>query len=234
MSDEQIENQENDSNDLQIQGGDNLEPLVTDELTELKKKADLLGLSYHPNIGVDKLRIKVDLAIRGGKEPDEPDPSKTAPTVAAKLELLQVTDATVEEIIAGYQENVNANLSEAQRRNEAIREVNKLIRVRVTCMNPNKSDWTGEILTVSNSIVGTYKKFVPFNIEEGWHIPQIIYQALLERKCQIFVQSTNERGDRVKAAKLVNEFSVEVMNPLTENELKELRQRQIIASGSAQ
>ena len=33
----------------------------SDELTLLKERADLMGIKYHPSIGVDKLREKVTL-----------------------------------------------------------------------------------------------------------------------------------------------------------------------------
>jgi hypothetical protein len=40
-------------------------------------------------------------------------------------------------------------------------------------------------------------------------------------------------GQEVNRYKLVNEFSIEVLPPLTETELEELKQRQAMASGSA-
>ena len=41
------------------------EVLEQDELSVLKARADLLGISYHPSIGVEKLRDKLNSVIEG-------------------------------------------------------------------------------------------------------------------------------------------------------------------------
>lgn len=167
------------------------------ELDSLKARADMLGIPYHPNIGVDKLRDKVAAAIS----------TTSAPVV---------TTAPVVE-------------SENAIRGRHMREAAELVRVRVSCMNPNKKEWEGEIFTVGNSVVGTFKKFVPFNIDEGWHVPRIIYNQLVERQCQIFVAHKDERGNSTRRSKTIKEFSVEVLPPLTADELAELARRQAMA-----
>ena len=37
--------------------------VVPDELTTLKARADLMGVTYHPNIGLEKLRAKVNATV---------------------------------------------------------------------------------------------------------------------------------------------------------------------------
>lgn len=202
--------------------------LVKDELTALKERADAMGIPYHVSIGLEKLRDKVNAYLNDSDGPETDPVQLTAPTVPAGLKV----DATPEEIIAGYLAAQEAGLSDAQKRNEAIKNANRLVRVRVTCMNPNKRDWEGEIITVSNSVVGTFKKFVPFNSVEGWHIPFIILQALKERQCQIFVNGTDANGRKIKRAQLIAEFGIEVLPALNETELKDLAQRQLMVSGS--
>ena len=113
------------------------------------------------------------------------------------------------------------------------REANALIRIRVSCMNPNKKEWDGEIITTGNTNTGTIKKFIPFNSDEGYHVPHMIYEQLLQRQCQVFVTVKDNRGNKVRKGKLIKEFAVEVLTPLTEKELKELAQRQAMATGSA-
>lgn len=113
------------------------------------------------------------------------------------------------------------------------REANALIRIRVSCMNPNKKEWDGEIITTGNTNTGTIKKFVPFNSDEGYHVPHMIYEQLLQRQCQVFVTVKDNRGNKVRKGKLIKEFAIEVLPPLTEKELKELAQRQAMAAGSA-
>lgn len=123
-------------------------------------------------------------------------------------------------------------VSQRSKRAEMQKKASELVRIRVTCMNPAKKEWEGEIFTVGNSAVGTFKKFVPFNAEDGWHVPRIILNAIQERQCQIFYAAKDARGNSTRKAKLIKEFAVEILPPLTEQELKELAQRQLMASGA--
>ena len=175
------------------------EVLEQDELSVLKARADLLGISYHPSIGVEKLRDKLNSVIEGEtKETKNEGASKSGETEAQKRLRLQA-------------------------------EATKLVRIRVTCMNPAKKEWEGEILTVGNANVGTLKKYIPFNADEGWHVPNIMYEALKERQCQVFVSTKTKNGVTIRQGKLIKEFAIEVLPPLTEEELKDLAQRQAMA-----
>ena len=182
---------------------DAVEP-VQDELEVLKARADRLGISYHPSIKVEKLREKLEKELSGEA------PEKAAPTKVVK------------------EEETEAQLNSRKRL-----EATELIRIRVTCMNPQKKDWDGEIFTTGNAVVGTIKKYVPFNADEGWHVPRMIYQQMLERQCQVFYTVTNRNGVKTRAGKLIREFNIEVLPPLTVEELKEIAQRQAMAAGSA-
>lgn len=182
---------------------DAVEP-VQDELEVLKARADRLGISYHPSIKVEKLREKIEKEMSGEV------PEKAAPTKVVK------------------EEETEAQLNSRKRL-----EATELIRIRVTCMNPQKKDWDGEIFTTGNAVVGTIKKYVPFNADEGWHVPRMIYQQMLERQCQVFYTVTNRNGVKTRAGKLIREFNIEVLPPLTVEELKEIAQRQAMAAGSA-
>lgn len=112
---------------------------------------------------------------------------------------------------------------------QAQRKAAELVRIRVTCMNPAKKEWEGEIFTVGNATVGTFKKFVPFNADEGWHVPRIIFEQMKERECQVFVTKRDARGNTSRTGKMIKEFAIEVLPQLTEDELKDLAQRQAMA-----
>lgn len=178
---------------------DNDEGLVVqDEMEALKTRADLLGVKYHPSISLDKLREKV----------------------AAK-----VSDVPETEVVAVPV--VEAEETVTQRRGRKKREANELIRIRVTCMNPAKAEWDGEIFTAGNSVVGSFSKFIPFNgADDGWHVPRIIYNQLVQRQCQVFTTVRDARGNSSRKGKLIKEFAIEVMPELTLEELKELAARQ--------
>lgn len=173
--------------------------VVSDELSTLKARATLLGISFHPSISLAKLREKVNSAATSSDEPDN-----------------EVNESTVSE-----------SLSEKRARKR--KEASELVRIRVACMNPAKKEWDGEIIAAGNSLVGTFTKYVPFNAEDGYHVPHIIYQQLLERQCQIFVSHRDERGNTSRKGKLIKEFAIEVLPKLTKEELTELAQRQAMA-----
>lgn len=174
---------------------------IPDELTSLKARADLMGITYHPSIGVDKLREKVQAALEN--KPTAPE--KEDVVVSSKSE------------------------TPAERQARKRREAGTLVRIRVTCMNPAKKEWDGEIITTGNSLVGTFRKYIPFNSDEGWHVPQIIYNQLVSRQCQVFTTVTDARGNKVRRGKLIREFAIEVLPQLTPQELHELAQRQAMA-----
>ena len=177
-----------------------------DELTLLKQRAQTLGIKFHPSIGLESLRSKVSAALTGeDAEEAAEEPVPEAPAAESRIQM----------------------------RNRLRKEASALVRVRVTCMNPNKKEWKGEIFTASNSIVGTFRKYVQFNTEEGWHVPQIILNMIKARQFQTFYTIKNERGVAVRKGKLVPEFAVDVLPPLTEKELLELSRRQALAGGVA-
>lgn len=175
---------------------------IPDELTTLKARADLMGVSYHPSIGVEKLREKIQAAMD-----NKPQPSESEEAVV----------------------KAPAKETDVERQARKRREAAALIRIRVTCMNPAKKEWDGEIITTGNSVVGTFKKYIPFNSDEGWHVPQIIYNQLVSRQCQVFTTVTDARGNKVRRGKLIREFAIEVLPQLTPEELHDLAQRQAMA-----
>ena len=177
------------------------------EMELLRGRADQLGIAYHPNIGLDKLRAKVEAKMN----------PPTATSFAAPVKQVEISAEQAQEDAL--------KVRDARMR----RAATKLVRIRVTCMNPNKKEHEGEVFTVSNSVVGTIKKYVPFNNDAGWHVPAMILQMMKERKCQIFYTVKNDRGQKVRKGKLINEFAIEVLDQLTETEIADLAKQQAVA-----
>jgi hypothetical protein len=171
------------------------------ELELLKERADKIGIAYHSAIGLEKLKTKVNAALTGDAE------EETASKTMTKEE---------SETISNSQSVVN--------------DASKLVRINVTCMNPNKKEWFGEVFTISNSL-GRWRKFVPFNSDEGYHVPNIIYQFMKERKCQIFVNKKNDKGEPIRTGKIIKEFAIDLLEPLTKVELDNLRKEQAARQG---
>ncbi len=182
--------------------------LQIDELATLKQRANLMGVTYHPAIGLEKLREKVFAKINSTENEKEDMPDEVEEIKPAKA-----TRAAVVE-------------TEMQKRLRLKKEALALVRIRITCMNPAKKEWDGEIFTVGNSLIGSVSKFVPFSADEGYHVPKIIFNALRDRMCQVFVESKDAKGNKVRKGKLIREFNLEVLDQLTKDELDELAARQ--------
>ncbi len=174
--------------------------LKEDELSLLKTRAERMGLTFHPNIGLAKLKDKVSVALKGNKE--------------------TVSEAPVLE-------------TKARRNQRLRREASALVRIQITCMNPEKKSHTGEMITVSNSVVGTFKKYVPYNNDSGWHVPQIILNVMQERQCAIRFMEKNKKGEEINKTKLIPEFNIVILEPLTQVELDDLAQQQAISQSLA-
>ena len=169
---------------------------ITDELTLLKERADMMGIKYHPSISLETLKERVNGAL-----------NKTDETAAPSVVIVD---------------------SAAQQRANQIAEFTKLIRVRVTCMDPNKKNWPGEYFTISNGVIGTIKRFVPYNNTEGWHIEKIIYDHMKTVQRMEFKEIKGPRGMKIKKPIQVPAYAIEVLDPLTPEQLKELAHKQAV------
>lgn len=159
-----------------------------EELALLKERADLLGIKYSNNIGLETLRAKVN-------------------------ERLETKNIESEE------KNSKADLRKKVRDEQL-----KLVRIRLAVMNPAKKAWRGEIFTIANSVLGTVKKFVPYNPKfytNGYHVPYCIYTLLKEKTFLNII--TEDHGARTNVTtSFEKEFAIEVLPQLTTEELQEL------------
>lgn len=191
----------------QDQAGDELQ---VDELSMLKQRATVLGIPFSNNIGLETLRERVRAKMEG--------------------EVNNVANGAVANPLNGTTGGKTRSLR------KMLQEENlKLIRVKITCLDPKKKDLPGEIITVANEYIGTVKKYIPFGRKtaNGYHIPYCIYKMLKKRQFQHVNIEKDERGkDRVEY-QLLSEFSLEVLPPLTPEERSKLAQAQL-AAGSIQ
>lgn len=175
------------------------------ELAALKERAKMMGLKLSPKIGLEKLKAKIE--------------AKLNPIAEETMDLGEETEVQ----------------RKARIRKKQKLEQMALIRCRIANLNPSKGDLRGEIFTVANKYVGTVRKFIPYGeaTDNGYHIPQIIYEQLKTRK---FLQ-VNTRNDRsagnqiVVDQRWVPEFSIEVLPKLTQEELDKLAASQAAAGG---
>lgn len=108
----------------------------------------------------------------------------------------------------------------------------QLVRFRIHVLNPVKQNWSGELITVGNDIIPPITRFIPFNAVDGiWHAEKIIVQYLKSRKYQFMMEEGANAGYKrntvdVSKNKLLPEFAIEILDPLTLDEIEQLKLRQ--------
>jgi len=194
------------------------------QLEELQAKADVLGIEYHHRTGVDKLSAQIGAYLMAnpakaglllpegtiqGVEPEKDTPVPVKPN----LDYIPLTGDQYKEMS----------------QKDARTKVGALRRIKFTNMNQSKRSWPGEFISVGSSKLGTFKKYIPFN-GEPYHVPQIIYDVMKERKCSGFHTVTNGRGDKIQESHLIDEYAIVDLPPLTKAELQKLADKQQLAN----
>ena len=117
-------------------------------------------------------------------------------------------------------------------RDLARKDALRLIRINVTPMNPALANEQGIIITAANRSIPTQRKFVLFGTTDGYHVPNIIYQQLREMQYQRFYKETINGVERSRSS-YANAFAIEVLPPLTQDEIAAMRLAQNAAKQGA-
>lgn len=185
-----------------------------DELALLKQRARMMGVQFSNNIGLESLKER----IRAKMEGEEQAPNtETVPELKSSDEATSVKRKTL--------------------RQHLLEENMKLVRLRITNLDPKKKDLPGEIITVANEHLGTVRKYVPYGevTDNGYHVPYCIYKALKARKflnIRTFKDRQNQNQIRVEQ-NWAQEFALEVLPQLTKEEIQKLAAAQSAAGGLA-
>ena len=100
----------------------------------------------------------------------------------------------------------------------------KLIRVRITCHDPQFKKHKG-IIRAAGSTLYFKKRYVPFN--SITHIEQVIYDFMKQAQYQWFEEKINRStGRKYKVPRTSPAFVIEVLPNLTSKELKDLAKDQ--------
>jgi hypothetical protein len=194
------------------------QPVGPTELETLKDRAKLMGIKFHPNIGVKKLRGMVNARLDNETDPDEDEDETEELVVVAKPKKATKGAPRAET-------EAEAKIRAKNEQNIKRKAAHSLVRIRLACMNPAKADWDGEIITVQNRVMGTIRKYIPFNAENGYHVPQMLLNVLRTKQCQTF-HTVTRGGVKVRQGKLVPEFAIEVLPMLTQKEIDQIATRQ--------
>ena len=187
------------------------------ELDMLKSRAKLMGITFSNNIGLDALKTKIE-------------EHKQASEAKTQTQALAQTNEQQPEVQAEVQTKKNKTLS---LRAHLQKEKMKLVRLRITNLDPKKKDLPGEILTTGNEYLGTVRKFVPFGeaTDNGYHVPYCLYEMMRDRKFLSIKTRKGPKGQTIVEQQMVREFALEILPPLTEAELARLSAAQLSAGG---
>lgn len=190
------------------------------EFRALKERAKQMSMRVSPNIGLDTLRNKVNGALDGSIVVDDDDDEN-------KEEEGNVDQDPEESAMPVARRKKTRKETRAEIRKRLREEKLRLIRCRIVCMNPAKAELTGEIFCVGNKYLGEVKKLIPYNdaAESGYHVPKVLFDHLNQQE---FLQTRSRRvGGQIKVeTRWVKEFSMEVLEPLTPEEIRKLAQDQ--------
>lgn len=183
---------------------ENIQTQAPDERDLLKERARKLGIEFSNNIGTETLRERINEKLTGNtNEPKDPE--------------VNALDLGEDKEVTGKKERPLTI------REKVIKENMKLIRVRIANLDPKKREIPGEVITVANEYLGNVRKYIPFGdaTDGGYHIPYCIYKMLKRRKF-LDIRVTKKNGREHITSRWVSEFALEVLDPLTEKELKQL------------
>lgn len=200
---------------------DDSDEVVTavDELALLKQRAKIMGIAFSNNISLETLKER----IRQKMENESVQPSADGADDA--VEPAEIAP------VAQTQKTKKQSL-----RQQIYDENMKLIRLRITNLDPKKRELPGEIFTIANEYLGTVRKFIPYGsaTDNGYHVPYCIYKALKKRQfLSIATRKVKGSDHTVVEQRLVAEFALEVLPPLTPKEIAQLAASQAAAGGVA-
>ena len=212
------------------------------ERQELLAQAEELGLSFPKNVTTEALKKSIDKQIL------TPDVLLESPVVPEgygekletdirkqlEAEFAARMEEEREKILATLEHNMAADVEKAKTgiamsgrmKMDERQKASALVRVNVNCKDPMKQEWQGEFFSVSNDAVGDIQKYVMFNTDNGYHIPKIIYNSMRDRECTVFINK-RVNGENVKVGKQIKAYSIEVLEPLTQEELEQLGRDQM-------
>lgn len=196
--------------------GAGTDDIQVDQLALLKQRATVMGISYSNNISLDTLKKRIQEKMDGVE------------VVKSELEKpAQVVNPLTWQKPKARTPSLRQHMHDTQM---------KLVRLRITNLDPKKKDLHGEIVTVANEYLGTVKKFVPYGevTDDGFHVPYCIYRELDSRKfLNIRTVRNRKEGTTKVESNWAKEFSLDVLPQLTQEELNRLAAAQAAAGSTS-
>jgi hypothetical protein len=168
---------------------------------ELLARAAMMGISVHPNAKNETIAVKI-----AAKLADKPDPEAGA----NEDDKSTLTLAPIEPALSKLEKELHPS--------------KRLKRVLITCNDPQKADQSGDIISVSNGVVGNIRFYFHFN--KPWHVPEIVLETLREQK--LFLHSSRKDGQEI-VTREVPRYNIQELPALDEKGRERIAAKQAAA-----
>lgn len=222
-----------------------VDALTEEQKDELRAVAEHLSIGFSGNTGFKTLKEKVDafLADPLSDVPEAELPEQESAEAQMAALGLTVTPEKTAEVVQDAPEEETEEWTDAKlavchipsltddiliRRAMKLQYM-RLERIRITNLDPADSALQGAIITVNNAYLGKVSKFIPYDdtSENGYHVPVILANELRNRKFPMRKeQKRNRFGVKTYKTIMANKFQIDVLEPLSSEELEELGKRQ--------
>lgn len=204
---------------------------MTYNLPFLKAVADKLNVKYGPNskdFAMKKL-IDKELAYYHTSIKEMEDKNMLLEDIEKFIKETpkdtNYVDPEVKRLATFSFEQADKQKYEKEKEN-LVKKAMKLVHVQISCNDPNKREWEGEIFTVRNAVLPEVKKYVPFNVPT--HVPQILLNMIREKELQTFVSTKAANGTVTKKSRLIPMYAIQELPPLTPQELEAIKRKQLV------
>ncbi len=178
---------------------------------ELMARANELGLFPHHATGELKLAQLIEEKENEGAAFEAGSPGVE---VEVKVE---------EELKVESKPAVKGRVMTRSERHSMIRKQQKrLVRIVLRSNDEAEKEWKGKTFKFSN-ILHTITRFIPFDNEEGWHVEQGLLNSIRGETCTRFVEETTRKGRKIKVAKNVKKYTIEMLDPLVQEDIEGLK-----------
>ena len=205
-----------------------------EELTtrEIKNQLDELEVAYKGNLPKTELYELLKSKLNEVTPTSETQNKNNAMSLEEMEKYYkQKMEEEAEILRAEYEAKLHKNDDSLRKKIEISsidkKEAMKLVRVIVNCNDPLIAREGTELLRVSNDIVDTGVRAVPFGRTEPFHLPQILVNMMKEKKTTIFVKQVNKKlGKQVDVPKHINKYTIQEFPPLTKEEFERIKHAQ--------
>lgn len=221
-----------------------------DTVEELREAATSMNIKFSGNTGEGTLRTKLEdllssdlneLEVENHSESQNDAQSEADKEASALDALLNAPDEfPIQEPVKvtrdkgpSVAEMLKMDASKIQDKNlrrQVVRtQALRLVRVKITNVDPNDVQLSGGIITAMNQYTGKVSKYIPYGeeSENGYHVPQILLNVL---KAQKFALRKEIKGGQFGVKKykttMVHKFNIEVLPNLNTEELRNLADHQ--------